>query len=236
MVQQKVIGLIGGMSWESSAEYYRIVNETVRARLGSLRSARCLMWSFDFGEIEALQHAGRWDEATAALIDAARRLERGGADVVLICTNTMHRMADEVQAAIGLPLLHIADPTAERIRAAGLSRVGLLGTAFTMEQDFYKGRLATRHGLDVLVPEAEDRAQVHRVIYEELVQGRALPASRAAYRAVIARLVERGAQAIILGCTEIMLLVRPEDSPVPLFDTMALHAEAIFRYLSASCT
>ncbi|BCM81737.1 aspartate/glutamate racemase family protein [Methylobacterium indicum] len=226
MVQQKVIGLIGGMSWESSAEYYRIVNETVRARLGSLRSARCLMWSFDFGEIEALQHAGRWDEATAALIDAARRLERGGADVVLICTNTMHRMADEVQAAIGLPLLHIADPTAARIRAAGLSRVGLLGTAFTMEQDFYKGRLATRHGLDVLVPEAEDRAEVHRVIYEELVQGRALPASRAAYRAVIARLVERGAQAIILGCTEIMLLVRPEDSPVPLFDTTALHAEA----------
>ena len=201
-MQQKVIGLIGGMSWESSAEYYRIVNETVRARLGSLRSARCLMWSFDFGEIEALQHAGRWDEATAALIDAARRLERGGAYVVLICTNTMHRMADEVQAAIGLPLLHIADPTAERIRAAGLFRVGLLGTAFTMEQDFYKGRLATRHGLDVLVPEAGDRAQVHRVIYEELVQGRALPASRAAYRAVVARLVERGAQAIILGCTK----------------------------------
>ncbi|WP_091746992.1 aspartate/glutamate racemase family protein [Methylobacterium sp. ap11] len=214
------------MSWESSAEYYRIVNETVRARLGGLRSARCLMWSFDFGEIEALQHAGRWDEATAALIDAARRLERGGADIVLICTNTMHRMADEVQAAIGLPLLHIADPTAERLRAAGLSRVGLLGTAFTMEQDFYKGRLAARHGLDVLVPEAEDRAQVHRVIYEELVQGRALPASREAYRAVIARLAARGAQAIILGCTEIMLLVRPEDSPVPLFDTTALHAEA----------
>ena len=225
-MQQKVIGLIGGMSWESSAEYYRIVTETVRARLGSLRSARCLMWSFDFGEIEALQHAGRWDEATAALIDAARRLERGGADVVLICTNTMHRMADEVQAAIGLPLLHIADPTAERIRAAGLSRVGLLGTAFTLEQDFYKGRLATRHGLDVLVPEAGDRAEVHRVIYEELVQGRVLPASREAYRAVIARLVARGAQAVILGCTEIMLLVRPEDSPVPLFDTTALHAEA----------
>ncbi|GJD62207.1 L-aspartate/glutamate-specific racemase [Methylobacterium frigidaeris] len=226
MVQQKVIGLIGGMSWESSAEYYRIVNETVRARLGGLRSARCLMWSFDFGEIEALQHAGRWDEATAELVSAARRLERGGADFVVICTNTMHRMADDVQAAIGLPLLHIADPTAERIRAAGLSRVGLIGTAFTMEQDFYKGRLASRHGLDVLVPAAADRAEVHRVIYEELVQGRALPASRKAYQAVIARLVERGAEAIILGCTEIMLLVRPEDSPVPLFDTTALHAEA----------
>lgn len=225
-MQQKVIGLIGGMSWESSAEYYRIINETVRARLGDLRSARCLLWSFDFGEIEALQHAGRWDEAAEELIDAARRLERGGADCVLICTNTMHRMADQVQAAIGLPLLHIADPTAERIRAAGLSRIGLLGTAFTMEQDFYKGRLASRHGLDVLVPDAADRAVVHRVIYEELVQGRVLPESRAAYRSVIARLVERGAQAIILGCTEIMLLVRPEDSPVPLFDTTALHAEA----------
>lgn len=225
-MQQKVIGLIGGMSWESSAEYYRIINQRVRDRLGSLRSARCLMWSFDFGEIEALQHAGRWDEATDELVGAARRLERGGADFVVICTNTMHRMADQVQAAIGLPLLHIADPTAARIRAAGLSRVGLLGTAFTMEQDFYKGRLAARHGLDVLVPEAGDRAEVHRVIYEELVQGRALPASREAYRAVIARLVANGAEAIILGCTEIMLLVRPEDSPVPLFDTTALHAEA----------
>lgn len=234
-MQQKVIGLIGGMSWESSAEYYRIINETVRARLGGLRSARCLMWSFDFGEIEALQHAGRWDEAAEEMIAAARRLERGGADFVVICTNTMHRMADQVQAAIGLPLLHIADPTAERIRAAGLSRVGLLGTAFTMEQDFYKGRLASRHGLDVLVPDADDRAEVHRVIYEELVQGRALPASRAAYRAVIARLVERGADAIILGCTEIMLLVRPEDSPVPLFDTTAIHAEAaVDRTLAGS--
>ncbi|AWN48995.1 aspartate racemase [Methylobacterium terrae] len=233
MVQQKVIGLIGGMSWESSAEYYRIVNETVRARLGGLRSARCLLWSFDFGEIEALQHAGRWDEATAELIGAARRLERGGADVVVICTNTMHRMADAVQAAIGLPLLHIADPTAERIRATGLSRVGLLGTAFTMEQDFYKGRLAERHGLDVLVPEPDDRAEVHRVIYQELVQGRAEPASREAYRAIIARLVERGAEAIILGCTEIMLLVRPDDSAVPLFDTTAIHAEAAVDFALA---
>jgi len=225
-VSQKVIGLIGGMSWESSAEYYRIINERVRDRLGGLRSARCLMWSFDFAEIEALQHAGRWDDATALLIDAARRLERGGADVLVICTNTMHRMAEEVQAAVGVPLLHIADPTAERIRAAGLRRVGLLGTAFTMEQDFYKGRLTARHGLEVLVPGDEDRALVHRVIYDELVQGRVEPASREAYRAVIARLVERGAEAVILGCTEIMLLVRPEDSPVPLYDTTAIHAEA----------
>ncbi len=228
-----VIGLIGGMSWESSAEYYRLINEGVRARLGGLRSARVLMWSFDFGEIEALQHAGRWDDAAALLADAARRLERGGADFVLICTNTMHRMADQVQAAISIPLLYIADPTARRIKAAGLSHVGLLGTAFTMEQAFYKGRLADRFGLDVLVPGDEDRAAVHRVIYDELVQGRVEPASRDTYREVIGRLVERGAQAIILDCTEIMLLVRPEDSAVPLFDTTAIHAEsAVERALS----
>ena len=226
MPRQGVIGLIGGMSWESSAEYYRIINEAVRNRLGGLRSARCLMWSFDFGEIEALQHAGHWEEAAALLIDAAQRLERGGADFLLICTNTMHRMADLVQAAVSIPLLHIADPTAERIKAQGFTRVGLLGTAFTMEQDFYKGRLRRRFGLDVLVPEAEDRAVVHRVIYDELVQGRVEPASRDAYRAVIARLVGRGAEAVILGCTEIMLLVGPSDSPVPLFDTTRIHAEA----------
>jgi aspartate racemase len=226
MPQQKVIGLIGGMSWESSSEYYRIINQTVRERLGGLRSARCLMWSFDFGEIEALQHAGRWDDATALMIDAAQRLERGGADFFLICTNTMHRMADQVQAAVRIPLLHIADPTAERIKAQGIQRVGLLGTAFTMEQEFYKGRLQSRFGLDVLVPETEDRATVHRIIYEELVQGRVEVESREAYRGVIARLVERGAEAVILGCTEIMLLVKPEDSRVSLFDTTGIHAEA----------
>ena len=226
MSQQGVIGLIGGMSWESSAEYYRIINQLVRSRLSGLRSARCLMWSFDFGEIEALQHAGRWDDATALMIDAAQRLERGGADFFLICTNTMHKMADQVQSAVHIPLLHIADPTAERIKAQGIKRVGLLGTAFTMEQDFYKGRLQQRFGLDVLIPETYDRATVHRIIYDELVQGRAEPASRTAYRAVIARLVERGAEAIILGCTEIMLLVKPEDSQVPLFDTTGIHAEA----------
>ena len=223
---QAVIGLIGGMSWESSAEYYRLINQGVRARLGGMRSARCLMWSFDFGEIEALQHAGRWDDATRLLVDAAQRLERGGADFVVICTNTMHRMADEVAAAIRLPLLHIADPTAERIVAAGLRRVGLLGTAFTMEQEFYKGRLRDRFGLEVLVPDEADRAIVHRIIYEELVQGIVRDESRQAYREVIGRLVEAGAEAVILGCTEIMLLVRAEDSAVPLFDTTALHAEA----------
>ena len=225
MPQQLVIGLMGGMSWESSAEYYRIINQTVRDRLGGLRSARCLMWSFDFGEIEALQHAGQWEDAAALLADAARRLERGGADFFLICTNTMHRMADQVQAAVRIPLLHIADATAARVYAKGIKRVGLLGTAFTMEQDFYKGRLQ-RAGLHVLVPDAEDRAAVHRVIYDELVQGRVEPASRDAYRAVIARLVGRGAEAVILGCTEIMLLIGPDDSPVPIFDTTRIHAEA----------
>ncbi len=234
MPQQGVIGLIGGMSWESSAEYYRIINQAVRAQLGGLRSARCLMWSFDFGEIEALQHEGRWDEATSLMIDAAQRLERGGADFFLICTNTMHRMADQVAAAVQIPLLHIADPTAERIKSENITRVGLLGTAFTMEQDFYKGRLQNRFGLEVLVPEADDRAIVHRVIYDELVQGRAEPASRDAYRAVMARLAERGAKAVILGCTEIMLLINADDSPVPLFDTTAIHAEAaVQRALSS---
>ena len=225
MVQQ-VIGMLGGMSWKSSAEYYRLINEAVRERLGGMHSARCLMWSFDFDEIAALQREDRWAEAAALMVDAARRLERGGADFLVICTNTMHRAADQVQAATTLPLLHIADPTAQRIKAAGIRRVGLLGTAFTMEQDFYKGRLARQHGLDVLVPDAPDRALVHRVIYEELVQGRIEPASREAYRGVIARLVDRGVEAIILGCTEIMLLVGQEDSAVPLYDTTLLHAEA----------
>jgi aspartate racemase len=221
-----MIGLIGGMSWESSAEYYRILNQGVRDRLGPTASARCLLWSFDFAEIEALQHKGDWDALTAHMVDAARRLEAGGAEVLLICTNTMHRMAPAVQAAVRVPLLHIADPTAQRIKAAGFDTVGLLGTAFTMEHDFYKGRLAEQHGLNVIVPGDEDRATVHRIIYEELVAGKVIPVSRDAYRAVIGRLAAAGAQAVILGCTEIMLLVRPEDSPVPVFDTTVLHAQA----------
>ena len=233
MAHQRVIGLIGGLSWESSAEYYRIINQTVRARQGALHSARCLMWSFDFAEIEALQHAGKWDEAGAAMIDAAQRLQRGGADFIVICSNTMHRMADTVADGVGLPVLHIADPTGERIRAAGLSRVGLLGTTFTMEHDFYKGRLQQRFGLDVLTPDADDRATVHRIIYDELVQGRVLPESRTAYRDVMNRLVERGAQAVILGCTEIMLLVQTGDSAVPLFDTTTIHAEAAVEWALA---
>ncbi len=222
----KTIGLIGGMSWESSAQYYRIINEAVRARLGGVHSAKSLMYSVDFAEIERLQHAGGWDALTIPMIEAARRLERGGADFLVLCTNTMHLLASEIEAAASIPLLHIADPTAEAIKAAGLGKVGLLGTAFTMEQAFYRGRLERLHGLEVLVPEAEDRAEVHRVIYEELVAGQVVEASRAAYRAVIARLIARGAQAIILGCTEIMLLVGPADSAVPVFDTTALHALA----------
>jgi aspartate racemase len=229
-----VIGLIGGLSFESSAEYYRLINEGVRSRLGGLRSARCLMWSFDFGEIEALQQAGDWDNATASMIEAAQRLESGGADFFLICSNTMHRMADAVAAAVKMPLIHIVDPTGERIAASGIKRVGLLGTAYTMEQDFYKGRLAQKFGVDVLIPDADDRALVHRVIYDELVQGKIEAVSRRAYRDVIARLVARGAQGVILGCTEIMLLVRQEDSAVPLFDTTRLHVEAaIARALAA---
>jgi aspartate racemase len=222
----RTIGLIGGMSWESSAEYYRILNQGVRERLGPTASASCLLWSFDFSEIEALQHQGDWEGLAARMTGAAQRLESAGADVLLICTNTMHRVAPAVQAAVKIPLLHIADPTAERIKAAGFQRVGLLGTAFTMEQDFYRGRLAERHGLSVIVPNEEDRATVHRVIYAELVAGKVLPASREAYRAIIARMVDAGAEAIILGCTEIMLLVRPEDSSVPIFDTTAIHAAA----------
>lgn len=222
----RTIGLIGGMSWESSAEYYRILNEGVRDALGPTASARCLLWSFDFSEIEKLQHDGQWDALGEKLADAARKLEGAGADLLLICTNTMHKLAGAVEAAVSIPLLHIADPTAEAIKAQGLTKVGLLGTAFTMEQDFYKGRLTIHHGLEVIVPGDEDRATVHRIIYHELVAGQVLEESRQAYRAVIARLVERGAQAIILGCTEIMLLVGPEDSAVPVFDTTALHAGA----------
>ncbi|MBD8546170.1 aspartate/glutamate racemase family protein [Sphingomonas sp. CFBP 8760] len=221
----KTIGIIGGMSWESSLEYYRLINRGVRDRLGGLHSARILMLSVDFAEVAARQRAGDWPALTAQMIDAARALERGGADGVLIATNTMHLMADDVAGAIGVPLLHIGDAAARAVRAAGHGRVGLIGTAFTMEQPFYAERLAG-HGLDVIVPDADDRRAAHAIIYDELVQGRIEPASRAVYRAIIARLVARGAAAIVLGCTEIMLLVGDDDSAVPLFDTTTLHAQA----------
>jgi aspartate racemase len=225
-VGQKLIGLIGGMSWESSAQYYRLINEGVRDRLGGVASARTLMWSFDFATIEALQHAGDWDALAGELVTASKALQRGGADFLVLCTNTMHRCAWAIDAAVKIPLLHIADPTAEAIQAASLTRVGLLGTAFTMEQDFYRGRLEKRFGLEVLVPDADDRQAVHDIIYRELVTGQVLDASREVYRAVIRRLVERGAQGIILGCTEIMLLIDQADSAVPIFDTTTLHATA----------
>ncbi|MFI1972796.1 aspartate/glutamate racemase family protein [Streptomyces cinnamoneus] len=221
----KTIGLIGGMSWESTAEYYRLLNELTRDRLGGLHSARCVLYSVDFADIERLQTEGRWAEAGETLAAAARSLAAAGADMVLICTNTMHKVADSVEAAVSIPLLHLADATAEAVRAAGLRRVGLLGTAFTMEQDFYRGRLEAG-GLDVLVPDAEGRALVHRVIYEELCLGVVQDASRAAYRKVIEDLVADGAEGVILGCTEIELLVGPADSPVPVFPTARLHAEA----------
>ncbi len=220
------IGLLGGMSWESTVPYYRTVNEVVKARLGGLHSAKVALVSVDFAEVERLQHAGEWIAAGELLAGSARSLEAAGADFVVLCTNTMHKVADAIEAAVGIPLLHIADPTADAIRAAGLRTVGLLGTRFTMEQDFYVGRLEGRYGLAVLTPPADDRALVHRVIYEELVLGRILEPSRAAYRRVIEDLVARGAEGIILGCTEISLLVGPADARVPLFDTTALHAVA----------
>ncbi|NEC06443.1 aspartate/glutamate racemase family protein [Streptomyces sp. SID7909] len=221
----KTIGLIGGMSWESTAEYYRLLNEGVRERLGGLHSAKCVLYSVDFAEIERLQVAGRWTEAGDMLADAARSLRAAGADLLLICTNTMHKVADQVAAAVDVPLLHLADATAAAVRTAGLTRVGLLGTAFTMEQDFYRDRVAG-HGLEVLVPDADDRALVHRVIYDELCLGVIREESRAAYGEVIGRLVAAGAEGMILGCTEIELLVGPEHSPVPVFATARLHAEA----------
>ncbi|MHC1653924.1 aspartate/glutamate racemase family protein [Stenotrophomonas maltophilia] len=222
----KTLGLIGGMSWESSAQYYRLINEEVRQRLGGAHSAQLLLWSVDFAGIKQLQHEGDWNTLGAHMIDGARRLQAGGADLLLICTNTMHLLVDRIEASCPLPLLHIADPTAEAIVRTGARTVGLLGTAFTMEQDFYRNRLQERFGLEVLIPGADDRHNVHDIIYRELIAGVVSEHSRQVYAGVIARLVERGAEAIILGCTEIMLLVRPQDSAVPLFDTTTLHALA----------
>jgi aspartate racemase len=220
----RVIGLLGGMSWESTMPYYRVINETVRERLGGLHSARIVLYSLDFHDIEALQRSGEWAAAGALLAEAARSLEAAGADVLLLCTNTMHKVAGVVEAAIRIPLLHVADATAASIKAHGLSRVGLLGTRFTMEQDFYKDRLRDQHGVQVVVPDASDRDLVHRVIYDELCVGQVHERSRSEYRRIMSKLVERGAEGIVLGCTEVGLLVRNEDSAVPLFDTTRLHA------------
>jgi aspartate racemase len=222
----KTLGLLGGMSWESSALYYRWINEHVKARLGGLHSAKVVLHSVDFDDIARMQRADDWAGAARVLGDAGAALRAAGAELLLICTNTMHLIADEVEARAGLPLLHIVDPTAAAIRASGIARIGLIGTRFTMERDFYTRRLRDRHGIDALVPGAEDRDLVHRVIYDELCLGQVRDESRAAFRAVIARLVEAGAQAIILGCTEIAMLIGAADSPVPVFDTTVLHAQA----------
>ena len=221
----RVIGMLGGMSWESTAEYYRLANELVRDRLGGLHSARLVLASVDFAEIEQLQAAGEWDRAGQILAEEAARLQGAGAELLVLCTNTMHKVADQVQGAVSIPLLHLADATAAAVRAAGLTTVGLLATGFTMEQDFYRDRLAG-HGLRVLVPDAVDRAEVHRIIYDELCVGVIRDESRELYRQVIDRLVAAGAEGIILGCTEIELLIGAADSPVPVFPTTRLHVEA----------
>jgi len=226
----KTIGLIGGMSWESSVQYYQIINRTVRERLGGFHSAKCILYSVDFAEIELLQREGKWEEATRLMIEAARSVERAGADFLVICTNTMHKMADDVQKQIQIPILHIADATAEMILSRGLKRVGLLGTRFTMEEDFYRGRLGAKHGLEVLIPTAEQRELVHRIIYDELCAGLLTPSSKKTYLDIIEDLAKEGAQGIILGCTEIGLLINQGDGHIPLFDTTIIHAVAAVDY------
>lgn len=220
----KTIGLIGGMSWESTVLYYQIINQTVKERLGGLHSAKLVLVSVDFHAVEKLQAAGAWDAAGELMAQAAKSLQAAGADLVLLCTNTMHKVADAIEAAVEIPLLHIADPTAQAIQRAGFKIVGLLGTRFTMEQDFYRGRLIERHGLEVIVPNQSDREIVHRVIYEELCRGKVREDSRQQYQRIIEALVRDGAEAIILGCTEITMLLGADDSPVPVFDTTRLHS------------
>jgi aspartate racemase len=232
----KMIGLIGGMSWESSLEYYRIINERVAERLGGLHSARCILWSFDFDEIESLQHRGDWDRRHARMIDAARSLERAGADFLAICTNTMHRMAPDIEAAFASRCCTSPTQPPMRVRAAGMRRIGLLGTRFTMEQDFYRGRLSERHGLDVVIPDESGRQTVHDVIYNELCRGVIRAESRAAYREIIAALKSQGCEGVILGCTEIGLLIQASDSPLPLFDTTHIHAEAAADWCLSDAT
>jgi aspartate racemase len=222
----RTVGLIGGMSWESTLPYYRLVNERVRERLGGQHSSKLLLYSVDFAELEAMQRGGDWDAADVLIVDAARSLQAGGAGALAICANTMHRSVPAIEAAVGMPVLHIADATALAVRAAGVSRIALLGTRFTMEGPFVRERLE-RAGLEVIVPDDDGRADIHRVIYDELCRGRILDASRERYREVMSSLVARGAQGIVLGCTEIGLLVQPGDASVPLFDTTAIHARAI---------
>ena len=226
----KTIGLIGGMSWESSIEYYRIINETTKAKLGGLHSAKSVMCSVDFAEIEVLQHQDQWTEAAKMLIDAAKKLETCGADFIVLCTNTMHKVADDIQANINIPFLNIADATAQLVKNSGIQKIGLLGTRFTMEEEFYKGRLSQKYGLSINIPNPQEREIVHRVIYEELVVGKILQNSKEQYIDIIQQMVKQGTEGIILGCTEIGLLIHQEDSQVPLFDTTRIHAEAAVEY------
>ena len=221
----KTIGLLGGMSWESTALYYKSINEGIKAKLGGLHSAKISLYSVNFEEIEKLQHQGNWDETAVILGNAAKSVEAGGADFLLICTNTMHKIASEIEAEISIPILHIADATARRLLANGVKKVGLLGTRFTMEQDFYKSRLTENFGIDVVVPNVEDRTVVHDVIYKELCLGEIKASYRTQYLDIVKRLHEQGAQAVIMGCTEITLLIGQQDTQVPLYDTTAIHAE-----------
>lgn len=225
----KTIGLIGGLSWESTADYYRYINTFVKEQMSGLHSAKCLLYSFDFEEIVELQKAGHWEKATELMIYAAKTLEAGGADVLLICTNTMHKMATEVQAAISIPLLHIAEVTGNEAKEAGLKKVGLLGTMFTMEHSFYKEALL-QQGIETIVPKKEDRVAVHRIIFDELCKGIILPESKEIYLRIMEKLLANGAEGIILGCTEIPLLIKQEDSVIPLLDTTFLHAKAAVTY------
>ena len=224
VMSMKTIGLIGGMSWESTLEYYRIINKSVNERLGGFHSAKIVMYSVEFAEVERLQHAGEWGKLNDLMIDAARRVERGGADCVLICTNTMHIMAGDVEKNIDIPLVHIADATAEVIKEKGIARIGLMGTKFTMEKEFYRGRLAS-HGLEVIIPQQDQRETVHGIIYDELCQGIIKESSKDSYRGIIEEMVRAGAEGIILGCTEIGLLIRDGDASVPIFDTTEIHAK-----------
>jgi aspartate racemase len=226
----KTIGLIGGMSWESTLEYYRIINETISGRLGGLHSARIVMHSFDFAQIAELQNKGDWDQAAKLLADTAKRLEQAGAEVLVICTNTMHKSADHVQNNVHIPLLHIADATAEQIKARGLKKAGLLGTKFTMEDDFYKGRLSDKHGIEVIIPDEHERQVINQIIFDELCVGQVKQDSKEKFRSIMQNLAENGAEGIILGCTEICLLVGQRDAEIPLFDTTTIHATSAARF------
>jgi aspartate racemase len=230
VVRMKTIGLLGGLSWESTKEYYHIINETVKQQLGGLNSAKIVLYSVNFAEIESLQRQGRWQDITSILVHAAKSIEAGGADFLMLCTNTMHRVADEIQANIRIPFLHIADAAATAVKSRGLTSIGLLGTRITMEEDFYKMRLVSRHELQVLIPSEKDREIVNRIIYEELVLGKIEAVSRQEYLRIITELASRGAQGVILGCTEIGLLINQQDTPLPLFDTTMIHAQAAVAF------